>query len=102
MEVILASLALAFALVSGGVSILLYLHREDIHGIASKIRNLELETADLVDRLSVWQRRDASRQRKVGGDAPAEFGGLQPDQHQLVSNSRGQLREIARARGLVK
>jgi hypothetical protein len=38
----------------------------------------------------------------VGGAVDAELGGLQPDQHAVVPSGRQQLREVARARGLIK
>ena len=105
MELVFAAISLVLSLVAGGVSVLLFLHKEDIHDVKSKIRGCELELADVVDRLSVWQRRDAARNRKVAGEPADVNGGLFPDQH--VGGSGGsmgkaQLRAVARSRGLVK
>lgn len=102
MEVIFATLALAISICSGVVTVLLYLHRENTSEFTSKVRALELETADLVDRLSVWQRRDASRQRKVGSDVAPVEPGLQPDQHGTMPDTKLGLRAVARQRGLIK
>lgn len=103
MELALTVAALVLSLCAAGITLALYVHREDFTDARTKLRALELETADLVDRLSVWQRRDAARQRRsVGGAVDAELGGLQPDQHAVVPSGRQQLREVARARGLIK
>lgn len=105
MELVFAAISLVLSLVAGGVSVLLFLHKEDIHDVKSKIRGCELELADVVDRLSVWQRRDAARNRKVPGEPSNESGGLFPDQHvggNGGSMGKAQLRAVARSRGLVK
>jgi hypothetical protein len=96
--------ALVLSLCSLVVAILLFLHREDTHAIESKQRTLELELADVVDRLSVWQRRDAARGRKVAGPPADELGGSEPVQHQLglVPSGKDALRATARARGLMR
>jgi hypothetical protein len=105
MELVFAAVSLVLSLVAGGVSVLLFLHKEDIHDVKSKIRGVELELADITDRLSVWQRRDAARNRKVAGESADVTGGLFPDQH-VGGNSgdvgKGRLRAVARSRGLIK
>jgi hypothetical protein len=96
---------LVLSLVAGGVSVLLFLHKEDIHDVKSKIRGVELELADITDRLSVWQRRDAARNRKVASEPSDVNGGLFPDQHSGGTGgamAKAQLRAVARSRGLVK
>lgn len=103
MELALAVAALVLSLCAVGVTLALYVHREDFTDARSKLRALELETADLVDRLSVWQRRDAARQRRsVDGTAPAELSGPIPDQHAGVQDPKQRLREVARSRGLIR
>lgn len=93
------------------VSMVLFVTREkrkdDDAEIRSKLRNVELETADLVDRLSTWQRRDASRQRRIPSESPDVGGGLFPDQHGGRPGAgngldrKTQLRSVARSRGLM-
>jgi len=105
MELVFAAISLVLSLIAGGISVLLFLHKEDIHAIQSKVRGCELELADIADRLSVWQRRDAARNRKVAGEPADVNGGLFPDQH-VGGNSgdvgKARLRAVARSRGLVK
>ena len=103
METVFVVAALVLSLAACGASILLLLKRVDHADLASKVRALELETADLVDRLSVWQRRDAARQRRsVEGAAPVELGGPQPDQHAIGGTTKSELRAVARSRGLMR
>lgn len=105
MELVFAAISLVLSLVAGGVSVLLFLHKEDIHDVKSKLRGCELELADIADRLSVWQRRDAARNRKVPGGTADEQSGLFPDQHGGRDGApvgKAQLRSVARSRGLIK
>lgn len=101
---ILAVAALILSVLSAAGVALLISKREDHANVESKIRTIELELADLVDRLSVWQRRDAARQRRLPGGTPDELGGPQPVQHQLglVPTGKDQLRAAARAKGLIR
>ena len=99
MELVIAAVALAFSMVSAGAAVLLYLHREETHALQSKQRSIELELADIADRLSVWQRRDAARARKVDGPPTDEQRGLFSNQH---GGGRDHLRAVARERGLIK
>jgi hypothetical protein len=105
---ILAAVALVLSVISCAASAMLIIKREDIHGIESKLRTQELELADVVDRLSVWQRRDAARARTVARGTPNEQGGLFPDQHGAGGDDAGagsaakqRLRAVARSRGLM-
>lgn len=108
MNEILASVALLLSLISAaGVALLLF-KREDFANVESQLRTLKLELADVVDRLSVWQRRDAARSRSVGGRASNEQSGLFPDQHSegisaAATGTAGKnaLRAVARSRGLM-
>lgn len=105
MELVFAAISLVLSLVAGGVSVLLFLHKEDIHDVKSKLRGCELELADIADRLSVWQRRDAARNRKVVGESSNVDGGLFPDQHVGgvgADMGKTRLRAVARSRGLIK
>lgn len=105
MELVFAAISLVLSLVAGGVSVLLFLHKEDIHDVKSKLRGCELELADIADRLSVWQRRDAARNRKVPGEPTDEQRGLFADQHARGDGApmgKAQLRSVARSRGLIK
>jgi len=105
MELVFAAISLVLSLVAGGVSVLLFLHKEDIHDVKSKLRGVELELADISDRLSVWQRRDAARSRKVSGETPDVGGGLFPDQHSGGNGGdlgKSRLRAVARSRGMIK
>ena len=105
MELVFAAVSLVLSLVAGAVSVLLFLHKENIHDVRSKIRGCELELADIADRLSVWQRRDAARNRKVAGEPADVTGGLFPDQYSGGNGGpmgKAQLRAVARSRGLVK
>jgi hypothetical protein len=103
MELALVTASLVLSLCAVGITVALYVHREDFSDARAQIRSLQLETAELVDRLSVWQRRDAQRQRRsMGGDAAGELSGPQPDQHAGMPSGKQQLREVARARGLIK
>jgi len=104
-------LAIALSMASLAVSLVMFVTRErkadDAADIRAKLRALELESADVVDRLSTWQRRDAARQRRMGGAAPDEQGGLFPDQHAGRASTvngvdkKASLRSAARARGLM-
>jgi len=108
MAEILAAVALVLSVISCAASAMLILKREDIHGIESKLRTHELELADVVDRLSQWQRRDASRARSVARGNADEQGRLFPDQHGAGDSDPGpgaaakqRLRAVARSRGLM-
>jgi len=105
---ILAAVALVLSVVSLGGTIMLILKREDFTNAESNIRTLKLELADVVDRLSVWQRRVASRARSVARTATDEQGGLFPDQHSAGvngvatgSDAKQRLRAVARSRGMI-
>lgn len=77
----------------GGVAYLLTRVQDD-NDTRSKLRNLDLELADLGDRLSVWQRRDAARQRR---GVPGDAGAVGPDGAVVQP---GQLDPSARKRAL--
>jgi hypothetical protein len=103
---IAASIALVLSLLSAAGVAMLILKREDHANLESKLRNVELELADIVDRLTVWQRRDAGRQRRMAGDAAPEPG--RPVQGELLGTDlpstarKGELFALARARGLMR
>jgi hypothetical protein len=103
MEWVLGAISLFVSLFSLAACVMLFQNRMETSDVISKVRTLELEVADLVDRLQVWQRRDAARNRRMGGAASAELGGSEPDQHAVgsVPTGKGQLRAIARQRGLM-
>jgi hypothetical protein len=103
---ILAAVSLVLSVIACAGTAMLILKREDIHGIESKLRTHELELADVVDRLSQWQRRDASRARSVARGTSDVQGGLFADQHGGGVDGAGQdakqrLRAVARSRGLM-
>lgn len=78
------------ALVGAGIS--LALHKEATDTVA-KMRHLELDMADLVDRVTTYQKRDASRSRAVVKAAE----GAEPE----PLAGKAQLRAVARQRGLL-
>lgn len=104
MELALVAVSLVFSLAAAGVAIALFINRENLHDVIAKQRSIELELADVVDRLSVWQRRDASRARKLVGGTPDEQSGLFADQHGGGNGAAGKaaLRVVARQRGLIR
>lgn len=105
MELALVAVSLVLSIAACGVALTLFLHKESIHDITARQRAIELELADIADRLATWQRRDASRARKVAGPAADDGGGLFPDQHgsgSVSAGSKASLRVIARQRGLMK
>lgn len=104
MELAIATAALILSVCAAGISIMLLLKREDVSAIEAKQRSIELELTDVVDRLQVWQRRDASRQRAVVRNATAELGGSEPDQHgtRPLFPDKNRLRAVARERGLMR
>lgn len=104
MELAVIAVSFVLSLAACGVTLALFINRENIHDVIAKQRSIELELADIADRLSVWQRRDASRARKVVGGTSDEQGGLFTDQHAGRSSDAGKaaLRVVARQRGLIR
>lgn len=106
MELALVSVSLVLSLVACGVTLALFLNREDISDVRSQQRTTTLELADIADRLATWQRRDASRARKVAGTTPDDGGGLFADQHLNggvpAGTGKAGLRVVARQRGLIR
>lgn len=98
--------ALVVGLASLGLSLWNLLQpKQDIADVRSAIRGHELELSDLNDRLSHWQRRDASRARRVAGDAPNEQRGPDGPQLSLLeggADGKAALRARARAAGVMR
>jgi len=109
-ETILSVLALVASVISLTLSAYTLLNRQDSKGtvdeIASAVRILKLDVDDVVDRLSVWQRRDAGRKRQaVDGGAGAEPGGVHQSGDLFGGagvDRKSQLRVIARQRGVMR
>ena len=88
MELVLATVALVLSLVSTAATVYLILHRVEVDDVRSQQRTLSLEVADLVDRLAVWQRRDAARNRAVPRDGAPGSGADQAQLFQLDGPAR--------------
>jgi hypothetical protein len=104
MEWVLGAISLFVSLFSLAACVMLFQNRMETSDVISKVRTLELEVADLVDRLQVWQRRDAARNRRMGGSTADVVGGPEPDQlgQRSVPTGKDHLRAVARQRGLIR
>ena len=88
MELVLAAVSLVLSLLCLGATVFLILHRVEVDDVRSQVRSLSLDVADVVDRLAIWQRRDAARARSVARDDPAGSGANQAQLFQLDGTSR--------------
>lgn len=85
----------AFALVLAGVSLAAHWFRGQEH---PDVTSLRAEVLDVLDKVEHWMKRDRQRRLRDSHEQPDE----QPDHAATVPTGKQQLREVARARGLIR